>query len=143
MLELGSEVKLPQVWGLRGTKRTPFAFFKQTLHLAFLLFLPTSSLDVFWNMRGLVVPFVYSLHHLLSCFIPVMSQRKLKEVPLSSTTPHSALIPYQRPHHDTHTNHCERYLLRVAKSRSEKLEKATTKLACLTPLCMLWQSLIT
>lgn len=82
------KAKFPKVWGLRETKRGLFAFARK--HLAFLLcfFLPTFSLDVFWSMRGLVIPFVYSCCHPLSCITSVMSQKQLKAVELSSTMPH-------------------------------------------------------
>lgn len=83
------KAKFPKVWGLRETNGF-VCINTQALHLEFLLsfFLPTFSLNVFWSMRGLVIPFVYSCYHPLSFFTPVMSQKQLKAVPLSSTMPH-------------------------------------------------------
>lgn len=135
------KANFPQVWGLGETKRGLVAFFTQAWHSAFLLSLrlPASSLGVFGNTRSLVVPFVLSLYHLLSCFTPVMSQRQLKGVPLSSTMP--SLLPSLTKDYVndvTHTNCSERSLLRVRKSSAEKLEKATAKVACgasVWPLC--------
>lgn len=133
------KANFPKVWGLRETKRgSLFAFFTQASHAAFLLslFLPTSSLGVFWNMRSLVVAFVYAYHLLLR------SSDVSEAIKRGSTEFHnakSASVPYQRLRGDvTHTKRSERSLLRVAKSSAEKLEKATAKLACgasVWPLC--------
>lgn len=83
------KAKFPEVWGLRETNGF-VCIYTQALHLEFLLsfFLPTFSLNVFWSMRDLVIPFVYSCCHPLSFFTPVRSQKQLKAVPLSSTMPH-------------------------------------------------------